>query len=87
MQRRWRINENLTCASHAQLDCWSTYIQSFKSLYAITMDADALTAMMLLPLLILREVVLYSIVPKEKLLNMNDVSITRLIAAARRVPI
>ena len=35
--------------------------------------------MMLLPLVILMEVVLHSIVPKEKLLNTNDVSIARLI--------
>ena len=50
-------------------------------------DAEALTAMMLLPLVILMEVVLHSIVPKEKLLNMNDVSITRLIARMRHAPI
>lgn len=44
--------------------------------------------MMLLRLVILNQrVVLYLIVPKEKLLNTNDVSIARLIAPSARMPI
>ena len=51
-------------------------------------EAEALTAMMLLRLVILNQrVVLYLIVPKEKLLNTNDVSIARLIAPSARMPI